>query len=59
MMRRRLTTGVTLVGLLVVLCVMAVWGYHAATSPLSDSSSPSASPTCRPEDQQVATFLQR
>ena len=59
MTRRRLTTGVTLVALLVVLCVMAVWGYHAATSPIADGSSSSASPTCKPEDQQVAKFLQR
>lgn len=59
MTRRRLTTGVTLVALLVVLCVMAVWGYHAATSPIADGSSSSGSPTCKPEDQQVAKFLQR
>lgn len=59
MTRRRLTTGVTLVVLLVVLCVMAVWGYHAATSPISDSSSSSATPSCSPQDQQVAKFLQR
>jgi hypothetical protein len=60
MTRRRVTTGVTLVVLVVVLCVMAVWGYHAATSPIpSDSSGASASPTCDPQDQQVRKFLRR
>lgn len=33
---RRLTTTLTMSGLALVLCVMAIWGYHAATRPLPD-----------------------
>jgi hypothetical protein len=60
MTRRRLTTGATLVVLLVVLVVMAVWGYHAATSPLADSGpTASASPTCPPSSQKASRFVRR
>ena len=59
MTRRSLTTGVSLTVGVVLLCIMAVWGYHAVTSPIADGSGSSGSPTCKPEDQQVAKFLQR
>jgi hypothetical protein len=57
---RRLTTGVTLVALVVVLCIMAVWGYNAATAPVKDDSTEaSAGPDCPPEDQIVTKYLHR
>jgi hypothetical protein len=59
---RRLLTGATLVGLVAVVCVMAVWGYHAATAPIEDDgSTPSAesSLTCAPEDQTVTKYVAR
>lgn len=61
MSRRHLTTGATLVALVVVLCVMAVWGYHAATAPLDAGTTPSASPTpsCDPQQQKVSKYLKR
>jgi hypothetical protein len=58
--RRSLTTAATLVVLVGVLCVMAVWGYRAATAPMEDSSGqPSSGPTCDPADQKVAKYLRR
>lgn len=61
MTRRHLTTGVTLIVLVVVLCVMAVWGYKSATAPLDSSGTPStsASPTCDPQQQQVSRYVRR
>jgi hypothetical protein len=60
MTRRRLTTGATLVVLLAVLLVMAVWGYHAATTPLADSGPTTrSSPTCPPTDQKASRFVHR
>jgi LytR cell envelope-related transcriptional attenuator len=61
MIGRRLRTGATLVVLAVVLCVMAVWGYRAATAPIEDTGSDATSttPTCKPEDQKVSRFLTR
>jgi len=61
MTARRLTTGATLAGLVVVLCVMAVWGYHAATAPVSDNgpTSTSKTPTCSPDQQTVSQYLRR
>jgi hypothetical protein len=58
---RRLTTGATLVALVAVLCVMAVWGYRAATAPIAKDtpSAPSTGPTCQPEDQQVVEYVRR
>jgi hypothetical protein len=60
---RRLLTGVTLVGLVVVVCVMAVWGYHAATAPIDDNSSSSSTAdsglTCAPQDQTVTKYVSR
>ena len=62
MTSRRLLTGATLAGLVVVVCVMAVWGYHAATAPIEDdAATPSASSTltCAPEDQTVTKYVRR
>ncbi|RNM14631.1 LytR C-terminal domain-containing protein [Nocardioides pocheonensis] len=60
MTQRRLTTGATLLVLLAVLVGMAVWGYHAATTPLEGlGSSTSTSPTCQPTDQKVSRFVRR
>ncbi|MGY2877107.1 hypothetical protein ACVW00_004297 [Marmoricola sp. URHA0025 HA25] len=61
MIGRRLLTGATLMGLVVVVCVMAVWGYHAATAPIGDTSSGSSSdgPTCAPQDQTVTKYVRR
>jgi hypothetical protein len=57
---RKLTTGVTLVALVVVLCIMAVWGYNALTAPVEDDD-PAAStgPDCPPEDQIVTKYVRR
>jgi hypothetical protein len=59
--RRHLTTGVTLAVLVVVLCVMAIWGYQAATAPVESTSTPSstATPTCDPQQQKVSRYLHR
>lgn len=55
MTTRHLTTGVTLVVASVLLCIMAVWGYHKATAPIGDDTSASTSgPSC-PADQQIVT----
>jgi hypothetical protein len=61
MTRRHLTTGVTLVVLVGILCVMAIWGYKSATAPVESSGTPSstATPTCDPQQQQVSRFLRR
>ena len=60
MTRRRLTTGATLLVLLAVLVGMAVWGYHAATTPLEGlGSTTSATPTCSATDQKVTRFVRR
>ena len=61
MNRRHLTTGVTLLVLVGILCVMAIWGYKSATAPVDSSSSPtaSASPTCAAQQQKVSRFLRR
>jgi hypothetical protein len=61
MTRRRLTTAATLLVLVVVRCVMAVWGLRAATAPIPGETSGSSSkdPTCGPEDQTVAKYLRR
>jgi hypothetical protein len=60
MTTRSLTTGVSLVVGAVLLCVMAVWGYDAATAPIEDgSTSTSSGPTCAPEDQKVQKYVVR
>jgi len=60
MTRRGLTTGVSLVVAAVLLCIMGVWGYHAATAPVpSDSTSSSSDPTCSPDQQTVDKYVHR
>lgn len=61
MTRRRVTTGVTLVVLSILLCAMAVWGYRAATAPIADNSSGPATsgPTCQAQDQKVTRYIKR
>lgn len=59
MNRRSVTTGVTLVVLVGVLCVMAVWGYNAATAPVEDGATASSGPTCAPEDQTTTGVVRR
>jgi hypothetical protein len=55
MSNRRVVTGATLVVLVGVLCVMAVWGYRAATAPMdSTDGTSSATPDC-PSDKTVVT----
>jgi hypothetical protein len=58
---RRLVTGATLVGLVVVVCIMAVWGFKAATAPIEDDSTTAGSsgPTCGPEAQTVQKYVRR
>ena len=61
MTRRSVTTGVTLLVTLGVLCVMAVWGLHAATAPIPSDKAGSASstPTCAAGDPKAAKYLRR
>ena len=59
MTRRRLTTAATLLVLLAVLVGMAVWGYHAATTPLEGLGSTTSTPTCTPTDPKASRFLHR
>lgn len=56
---RKLTTGATLVVLVVVLCGMAVWGYNAATAPVDEDTPASSGPTCAPEDQTTTGVVRR
>ncbi len=57
---RHLTTTVTMGVLTVIVVVMAVWGYRAATAPYADSSgSTTTGPTCPPEQQKVTEQLRR
>lgn len=57
---RRRTSAVTLGVFAVVLVVMAVWGYQAATAPFDDLvSSTSDGPECAPEDQAVIRVIRR
>ena len=57
---RSLVTGVTLVVAAAVLVVMAVWGYDAATAPVSeDDGGATSGPTCPPEDQKVTRYVRR
>jgi hypothetical protein len=59
MTRRSVTTGVSLVVGVVLLCIMGVWGYHAATAPVEDSTSSSNDPTCDPDQQTVEQYVAR
>jgi hypothetical protein len=54
---RRLTTAVTLLVLMVVLGVMAVFGFRELTAPLPGSTS--ADKTCTGAEKDVQTFLKR
>src|SRR5918995_2235427 len=56
-MRRRLTTGITLVVLVLVLAGMAVYGFQSALAPLPDGTS--SDPTCSETEQEVQKFLRR
>jgi hypothetical protein len=59
--RRSLTTGVSLAVGVVLVCIMAVWGYRAMTAPIAEDTTGTASsgPTCRPEDQKVTKYVRR
>lgn len=46
---RRLTTALTMSGLALVLCVMAIWGYHAATRPLPEQTTSNATKCSKAE----------
>ena len=60
MTRRGLTSAVTLVCLMGVLVVMAVWGVKSATAPLPGKAAPATKdPTCASDDQQVAKYVRR
>ena len=54
---RHLTTAVTLVVLLAILCGMAYFGFRELTSPLPDR--PSAEETCSDVEKEVQGFLKR
>lgn len=56
---RQLATGATLAGLSLLLVVMAVWGYHAATAPFEDAGPALSGPSCSPEEQTVQRYLHR
>jgi hypothetical protein len=54
---RRLTTAITLVVLILLLCGMAVYGFKKALAPLP--SGPSADPTCSGTEKEIQKFLKR
>ena len=56
--RRRITTGLTLVALAGVLCVMGFYGVKAALKPFPSDKS-SSSPTCSSQEKEVQKFLTR
>jgi hypothetical protein len=59
--RRSLTTGASLVVGVILVCLMAVWGYRAMTAPIPSDSAGSAAtgPTCKPDDQKVRKYVRR
>jgi LytR cell envelope-related transcriptional attenuator len=60
MSRRALTSAVTLVCLMGVLVLMAVWGVKAATAPVAgDSGTAASGPSCSSQDQKVAKYVRR
>ena len=60
MSRRGLVSAATLVGLMAVLVVMAVWGVKAATAPLPDSAAPAKKEqACATQDQHVEKYVRR
>ncbi len=61
MIARRLTTTITMVALVAVVCLMAVWGMKAVTAPIEDTkgSTSSQDPGCAPEDQTVVESVRR
>ena len=56
--RRRVTTGITLVVLALVLCVMGYYGVKAALKPFPGGKS-SGTPTCSTQEKQVQKVLTR
>jgi hypothetical protein len=57
---RALTTAATLLVAAVLLVIMAVWGFSAATAPIpGDETSSSSGSTCPPEDQKVTKWVHR
>ena len=58
---RRVVTGVTLVSLVVVVCIMAVWGFHALTAPIEDdkTTTPSSASTCTAGEKTVTKYVRR
>jgi hypothetical protein len=60
MTTRSVTTGISLVVAAVLLCIMGVWGYRAATAPIEgDTTTSSPGPTCAPQDQTVEQYVAR
>jgi hypothetical protein len=60
MTARSVTTGISLVVAAVLLCIMGVWGYRAATAPIGDDPTTSSSgPTCAPQDQTIEQYVAR
>jgi hypothetical protein len=59
--RRSLTAGVSLAVGVVLVCVMAVWGYHAMTAPIVDTTraGTTSGPSCKPADQKVSKYVHR
>jgi hypothetical protein len=55
--RRRLTTAITLVVLVLLLCGMAVYGFNKALAPLP--AGPSADPTCSGTEKEIQKYLKR
>jgi hypothetical protein len=54
---RRLTTAITLVVLILLLCGMAVYGFKKALAPLPGG--PSADPTCSGTEKEIQKYLKR
>lgn len=56
--QKRIST-LTLVTVTIVLVVMAIWGFNAATAPFSDSGSSGDGLGCAPEEQSVIRVIRR
>jgi hypothetical protein len=56
---RKLTTGITLLALLIVLGGMAVYGFDKALAPLPGGGKSSGDPKCSDTEKEVQTFLHR
>lgn len=56
---RGVVSAASLLGAVVAVVVMAIWGVNALTAPIEDDEPAASSTTCAPEDQQIEQFVRR